>query len=227
MCKLIMLSLMSFQLLANTVYEFKGQAKKKDGSIAYDETHRITFTDDKKILLTETTYFKDGKKIAYLYNNYENHPYVPVHKFEDYRFDYSYGIRKDKKNMVMYNKEKDKDEKTDEFDIEKNSISSQGFNTYLSGKLDKVKNKEVFDFLIPGKMTRVDFKVKKKKKENKIRFILEADSFFIRLLAPTMTIDYSLDGKIRYYEGPSNLPDENEESQNVKITYQYPDESKS
>lgn len=224
MLKLLSLLFFITHIYANTTYEFKGQAKKKDGSVSYDETHKITFTDGGKILLTETTYFKDGKKIAYLYNNYENHPYVPVHKFEDYRFNYSYGIKvKDAKKYIMYNKDK-KDEKTEGFEINKNSISSQGFNTYLSKKLNKVENDEVFDFIIPGKMTRVDFRVKKKSKDDKIRFILEADSFFIRLLAPKMTIDYSKDGKIRYYNGPSNLPDENEESQNVEITYQYPDE---
>lgn len=221
----IVLNFFCLQLFANTVFEFKGQAKLKDGSIAYDETHKITFNDDKNILLTETTYFKDGKKIAYLYNNYEKHPYVPIHYIEDYRFDYTYGIKMKGKKAIMYKEDKGNKE-SEGIDLEDNSISSQGFNTYLSSKLDKIKDGEVFDFILPGKMTRVDFKVKKNKNNKTFRFTLEADSFFIRLLAPKMTIEYSDDGRIRYYKGPSNLPDAKEESQNVTITYQYPDEVK-
>lgn len=220
----LILTILSINTLwANTVYEFKGKAIRENGELAYNETHKITFSDEKKILLTETTYYKDGKKIAYLYNNYENHPYVPKHKFEDFRFDYDYGIRLKDKTYVMFNNDGE-NKKTEEIELNKNSISSQGFNTYLSSKLNEIEDDEVFDFIIPGKMTRVNFRVKKKSKNELTRFILEADSFFIRLLAPKMTIDYSKDGKIRYYKGPSNLPDENEESQNVEISYQYPDE---
>lgn len=206
------------------VFEFSGKAIKENGELAYNEKHKITFTDDNKILLTETTYFYDGKKIAYLYNNYEQNPYAPEHKFEDYRFNYDYGMElKDDKAIIFYNEDDTK--KKEKIELKKNSISSQGFNTYLSSKLSKVKQGEVFDFIIPGKMTRVDFKVEYKEDKDRIKFKLEADSFFIRLLAPKMIIEYSKDGRIRYYKGPSNLPDNKEKSQNVEITYQYPDEA--
>lgn len=221
---IILLCLFAFQVQAEQVLEFKGLAKLEDGSVAYDETHKVIRNDDGKLISTETTYYKDGKKIANLYNNYENHPYVAVHKFEDFRFNYSYGIRKDGNKWLMYSKEKDEKEETEEFSLESNSIASQGFNAYLAGKYDNVQNKEVFDFVLPGKLTRVDFKVNKEKKGDMLRFILEADSFFIRLLAPTMIIDYSKDGRIRFYKGPSNISNAKEKSQKVEITYKYPDE---
>lgn len=212
-------------ILANQVQEFKGLAKNEKGQVVYDETHRIVKSDEGKLISTETTYYKNGNKIAYLYNNYENHPYVAVHKFEDYRFNFSYGLKKENGKWLMFNQEKGEGVETKEFELESNSIASQGFNAYLSGKYNGVKNEEVFDFILPGKLTRVDFKVNKKKVGENLRFILEADSFFIRLLAPTMTIDYSKDGRIRYYKGPSNLSDDKQESQKVEITYQYPDET--
>ena len=220
------LFLVSFQLHAQSVFEFKGQAKKEDGSIAYDETHKITTNKDNKVVSTETTYFKDGKKIAYLFNSYLDHPYVATHKFEDYRFGYSYGLKKENGKWIMYNQEKGESAEQEEFSIKSNSIASQGFNAYLGQKYSKVQNEEVFDFILPGKLTRVDFKVNKEKSGNYLRFTLEADSFFIRLLAPTMVIDFSKDGRIRLYKGPSNIPDEKEKSQKVVITYQYPDEVK-
>lgn len=211
---------------ANKVLEFNGVAKDQEGKVRYNETHKVIRTDDGKLVSTETTYFSDGKKIAYLYNNYEKHPFVAAHRFEDYRFNYSYGLKKENGKWLMFNQEKGQEIEKKEFELEANSIASQGFNAYLSGKFDAVKNNEVFDFILPGKMTRVDFKVNKRKLGEKIRFVLEADSFFIRLLAPTMTIDYSKDGRIRYYKGPSNLVDEKQKSQKVEISYQYSDESK-
>jgi len=223
--RFIFLILLFHQSLIASVFEFKGKAIDDNGKVAYNEEHKVTFNDTGKILLTETTYFYEGKKIAYLYNNYENHPYVPTHKFEDFRFNYDYGLKftDDKKKVVMYYNDKE-DKKKEEIELEKNSFSSQGFNTYFSQNLAEVKDGKVFDFIIPGKMTRVDFKVSPKKKDKLYRFILEADSFFIRLLAPTMTIDYSADGRIRYYKGPSNLPAKDEGVLNVEITYQYADE---
>lgn len=224
--RLICLFFLTFPMFAfaDQVLEFKGHAKNEKGQVAYDETHKVVKTDEGKLISTETTYFKNGKKIAYLYNNYESHPYVAVHKFEDYRFNYSYGLKKENGKWLMFNQEKGEGVETKEFELESNSIASQGFNAYLSGKYDGVKKEEVFDFILPGKLTRVDFKVNKQKVGEKLRFVLEADSFFIRLLAPTMTIDYSKDRRIRYYKGPSNLSDDKQESQKVEITYQYPDE---
>ena len=221
--KFILIALICISSYAK-VFEFTGKAIKDNGKLAYNENHKITYSEYGKILLTETTYFYEGKKIAYLYNNYEDNPYAPTHKFEDYRYNYDYGMNLEgNKALMFYNEGKDK--KKEKIKLNKNSISSQGFNTYLSSKLAKVEQGEVFDFIIPGKMTRVDFKVNYKEKDNRIRFMLEADSFFIRLLAPKMLIEYSKDGRIRYYKGPSNLPDNAEKSQNVEITYQYPDEN--
>jgi hypothetical protein len=221
--KFICLLLVSVSLYGK-VFEFKGKALKENGKLAYNEEHKITYTDEGKILLTETTYFYDGKKIAYLYNNYSENAFAPTHKFEDYRFDYNYGMDvKGNKAKMFYNEGDEK--KKDKIELRKNSISSQGFNTYLSSKLSKVEQDEVFDFIIPGKMTRVDFKVNYEDSEDEIKFILKADSFFIRLLAPKMVIKYSKDGRIRYYNGPSNLPDNKEKNQKVEITYQYPDEA--
>ena len=228
-CLLILSYLLSANLLARVQYS-SGTAYNQYGRIVYKEKHTITYKDN-QIITLETQYFDlKGKNFAYLKSDFTKNIGVPTYEFLDRRFGRADGTRlaPDARSVLVYGQQnKNEAKRSKDFPVTKDLITGQGLYAYLKTHLKELcikKESTDIKFLIPMKRTYYDFRIKVKKlTTDKVKFRVEIDNFFARLIAPSLDITYDRNNaNLLVFEGPSNILDEKEKMRKVKIVYEYP-----
>lgn len=208
----------------------KGTAYNQYGRIVYTEKHTITY-DQNRIVALETQYYDlKGKNFAYLKSDFSKNIGVPTYEFLDRRFGRADGTKlsDDGKSVQVYGQQNSKDKKkTKTFKVTKDLITGQGLYAYLKVNLARLANNkkpEDIKFLIPMKRDSYDFRIKVKQKDgDKVKFRVEINNFFARLIAPSLDITYDQkNANLLVFEGPSNILDEKQKMRKVKIVYEYP-----
>lgn len=224
------MSLFSISLKAQQTIEFKGIAKIKN-EISYVEKHKLQMNKDGEVLIADTTYeSSDGKLLAKMSSDFSSSLTAPAHFIENLIDGNRHGIRYENSELVLFNQDKDKKEETKKVSQKNKDIKfvgCQGLNYFILQNLDDViaKKKIKVRFLIPGLLDYYDFELEYKKQDDSgnVDFELHADSFFIRLFAPTFYLTYNKNTKrLISFDGLSNIKDpKSNKLQVVKINYEY------
>lgn len=212
--------------------EVTGTATSND-KIVYIEKHKVEYSDDGKLLKAETRYeSSEGKLLALLKSDFTSSLTVPDHIVEDFRSGDIEGLRRENGKLVLFDKEKDKPERTrvlDEKEEDKRIlVGCQGLNYYLLGKLDSSEPiKELpLRFLIPGKLDFYDFDMREIPQSDKgiAEFEISIKNWFLRIFAPKLLAKYDRSTKrLVWYQGLSNIKNDKGENQSVTIEYKYSD----
>jgi hypothetical protein len=223
-------ALFSTGLKAQQVVEFKGIAKMKN-DILYVEKHKLQLDKDGKILTADTSYeSSDGKLLAKMSSDFSTSLTAPAHFIENLTDGNRHGIRYENSELVLFNQDKDKKEEIKKVSQKSKDIKfvgCQGLNYFILQNLEDVisKKKIKVRFLIPGLLDYYDFELEYKKQDESgtVDFELHADSFFIRLFAPTFYLTYNKNTKrLISFDGLSNIKDpKSNKLQVVKISYEY------
>jgi hypothetical protein len=225
-----MLSLVLFATLsllqAKTTIHY-GDATK-NGKIVYIEKHEIEEDDMGKVLKAKTSYLREDQSvIATLQSDFSMSLTNAQHEMLDMRNGHSYGVRWENGTAIMWDKKKDDKERTEKitanFAEGKLIIGGQGLHYYMRDKLSELKNKKfAIAILIPGKLDWYSFLVEYQGEEaGLLKFVIKAQSAFLRLFAPKLEVWYSPDGKLQRYKGLSNLSDDKGGNQSVEIKYRF------
>lgn len=212
------------------IEEFSGIAKINE-KVAYTEKHRVEYFDDGKIQNAETRYESpEGKLIALLKSDFSQSVTVPDHVVEDFRSGNVQGLRRENGKIVLFDKEKNKSERTRvlvDKDAEKRIlVGCQGLNYYLLSRLDGTDTIQSLPlrFLIPGELDYFDFDMKEIPQSNKnlAEFEISVKSWFLRIFAPKLLVKYDRKTKrLIWYQGLSNIKNDKGENQSVTIEYLY------
>ena len=224
------LALLPSLTLASVKYHL-GTATK-EGKPVYTEKHAVTWDDATgEVLEANTEYINnDGKTIATLKSDFRPSITNPAHEMNDLRDDRRYGVRYEGEQAIMWDKKKDEKERSEKlkkgFADDRTVIGSQGLHYYMRTRLTEYHKKKLnIALLIPGRMDWFGFLVEYKGEKNgRWEYYAKAQSFFLRLFAPSLTVWYTPDGQLLEFVGPSNVNDDKGEIQNVRITYEYPAE---
>ncbi len=102
-------------------------------------------------------------------------------------------------------------------------IGGQGLHYYMRTRLAEFAKKDTaIAILIPGKLDWYSFLVTPAGEDKGLKkFVIKAQSAFLRLFAPKLEVWYAEDGKLMRYRGLSNLPDAKGGNQQVEIKYEY------
>lgn len=220
------------QLALAVVRVHQGTATK-EGKVVYTETHTVTW-DDKtgEVLEALTEYVNpEGKPLATLKSDFRPSITNPAHEMVDHRDGRRYGVRYEGTQPIMWDQKKGEKERTEKVDVKdldgRLPIGSQGLHYYMRTRLKEYQDKKLnIALLIPGKLDWFGFLVEYKgEKKGRWEYYAKAQSFFLRMFAPSLTVWYTPDGQLMEFEGPSNVNDDKGDIQNVKIVYQYPAES--
>lgn len=201
----------------------------KDGKPIYTEKHTVTWDDASGEVLEATTEYlnNDGKLIATLKSDFRPSLTNPAHEMHDLRDDRRYGVRYEGDQAIMWDwmkGEKIRSEKLKKgFAGDRIVIGSQGLHYYMRTRLkDYQKKKLAIALLIPGKMDWFGFLVEYKgEKDGRWEYYAKAQSFFLRLFAPSLSVWYTPGGELLEFEGPSNINDDKGDIQSVRIRYDY------
>lgn len=213
-----------------SIIQYQGIAKDGD-KIVYVEHHTVEYNEAGKLLKATTIYVSPTQKpIAELKSDFTSSLTVPTHITTDMRTGEIQGLRREDNKVTMYFKEKDKPEKTRVLTSgdEENRIlvGCQGLNYYLLENLSLVDPEKTLPlrFLIPGKLDYYDFDMKQitEPQGDIIEFEIKVKNWFLKLFAPTLRVKYDRKQKhIVWYEGISNIKDDNDKNQKVTINYVY------
>jgi hypothetical protein len=213
---------------ANVVH-YKGIAKNGDRT-AYIEQHTVEYSDAGKLIKATTEYVSPtGKPIAELKSDFTSSLTIPSHVTKDMRTEEIQGLRREGNKVVMYFKDKDKPEESrvlsSDDEDDRILVGCQGLNYYLLGNLSSFDPEKTLPlrFLIPGKLDYYDFDMKQVGQQGDIvEFEIKVKNWFLKLFAPSLRVKYDRKQKhIVWYEGISNIKDDDGGNQKVTINYVY------
>lgn len=210
---------------------FQGIARNERGEIAYIEEHRMVYENGRP-QRNETRYRDaDGQEIAVLTSNFTANPYVPNYAFEDRRFGRQDGTFVDGSWVKIYGRtDQSAPVQQDMVRLRDDMVTGQGLHMYLRDHLDALAEGDAIQqvrFLVPLEGRDFTFRIRRldaPAESGTVAFAIEADSWFLRLFAPTLEVRYDRDSRrLLSYRGASNLLGADRDVQNVTITYRYPD----
>ena len=210
---------------------FQGIARNERGEIAYIEEHRMVYENGRP--QRNETRFRDadGQEIAVLTSNFTANPYVPNYAFEDRRFGRQDGTFVDGSWVKIYGRtDQSAPVQQDMVRLRDDMVTGQGLHMYLRDHLDALAEGDAIQqvrFLVPLEGRDFTFRIRRldaPAESGTVAFAIEADSWFLRLFAPTLEVRYDRDSRrLLSYRGASNLLGADRDVQNVTITYRYPD----
>lgn len=209
---------------------FQGIARDERGEIAYIEEHRMIYENGRP--RRNETRYRDasGKEIAVLTSNFADHPYVPSYTFEDHRFGRQDGTFVDGPWVKVYGRaDQNAPVQQDMVRLKDGMVTGQGLHVYLRDHLDELAEGDAVKqvrFLVPLEGRDYTFRIRRSSapaEPGTLAFSIEADSWFLRLLAPKLEVRYDRESRrLLSYRGASNLLGADQGAQNVTITYRYP-----
>jgi len=215
---------------AETHETFIGEAREK-GVLVYTEKHSVTKNANGQPVEAVTNYVSpDGKVLGVLRSNFKDSLNLPEHTFEDERTKAKYGIRRSGTKVEMFSQEGNEPEKTKVLEnddaTERLQVGCQGFNYYLFGKVDQIKEKKYLPvlFMIPGELSSYKFELEfiKDNPDQTVDFTVKIESWFLRLFAPKLEFRYDRKiNRIVWYKGLSNIKNDKGKLMDVVIDYKY------
>ncbi len=209
---------------------FTGEAKE-NGKLVYTENHDVTFNDDGGVSTAQTTYTDpDGKVLGILKSDFRKSLSMPEHIFKDERTKGIYGIRREGDKVVLFNQDSGKKEENKELasegDKDRLQVGCQGFNYYLKGKIDGLKEAKTQPvlFMVPGELSTYKFVLyfEKESSDQIVDFKVKIENWILRIFAPQLEFKYDRKiDRIVWYKGISNIKNDKGKTMNVTIDYKY------
>lgn len=221
---LLLVLLFPFEAFAQeTEVVYWGEARDDQGNVVYREKHITNYVDGRT--KRSLTLYEDptGQEIASLESDYTLSLAMPTYVFKDYQRDYEEGLRFRDGDYYIFNKSSKDGEKEKRLKDPASVFSCQGWHYYVVENLDRIEGGDVFKIklIFPNKLRGYDFKIEKVSSEgDTVRVKVKFANWLVSWAVPQLDLLYSKkERKLTEYRGVSNIFDENEDLQEVKITY--------
>lgn len=232
-CLILMLSLPAAASV--TVH---GEARSLgEDQLLYTEDHLISENQH------EVSYrFPDGKLLADKNMHYQQGFQTPSFELYDYRFGRLSGSKWEEGKWLLWQQQESGDRKEKRFEHTGDLVIDSGFNYLVAEHYDELANGKTleFTFAITDPPMGIDMKIGRVPCEElsfednkKPHLCLKSVSRnpLLRWFVPDIYLAYIKDTRMAtpllvLYQGPSNLPDDADKGQNVRIEYRYQLENK-
>ena len=223
----LMMLILSLKVYAET--QVFNSVARVDGKIAYLESHTVIYNGS--LPTSSLTVFFDlsGKKIGIMRSDFTPNFATPSYILRDYRYQIIKGLRWSKENVETFTREKSSPRFVRKFpnNSQQVRIAGPGLVFFIAANLDKLISKKIFDFqyIIPGRIEAFDFYIKLIAHNSEVaEFEVKMNSWPMRFFSPALKLIYSIQKKrLIFYEGPSNLRDDDGKMMNVDIKFEYKD----
>ena len=206
---------------------FTGTARGSDGAVLYREEHEVRLAGD-RLLSAVTVYLAPtGRPIATLRTEFAADPFAPAYVFDDLRSGDTDSVARTPEGFVLRAGKRSRTLSLAP-DGTRRVAAGQGLDRLLRARLDDLVRGESLDlsYVIPSRLDAYDLRVRAVdagRSLEPVRVRVEFSSWILRLLAPTLEVDYDRSTRrLLRYRGPSNLSDDRGENLEVEITYAYP-----
>jgi hypothetical protein len=209
------------------VERFTGVARGTDGRLQYVETHEVRY-DGERVLDAVTTYRDPaGEVLAVLRSDYAVDPFAPSYRFEDLRTGRFEAVEVGPDGAVLVAGRR-------RVPVARPApgrpplVAGQGLDRLVRHRLDGLRSGQGLSvaFALPSRHDTYEFRLRALPApgdDTTIEVRIEAASWILRLLAPSMDCEYdAVTRRLLRYRGPSNLEGEGGQHPVVEITYAYP-----
>ena len=197
------------------------------GLLVYEERHLETLQSG-KVVSTEVHYLDaQGRPFADKRVEFVGNPYVPEFELENGRTGHMERVRRlDSGEIQVRFREEDADRLREaRLPVPQDALADAGFDRFVETHWDELMSGAtlVRRFLVPSRLEFMDLRIRRSGEDaDRVHFVMEFDSFLIRLLVPSIEVSYDRETRrLRHYEGVSNLRDENGENMRVRIEFDY------
>ncbi|MGW8320748.1 MAG: hypothetical protein ACWGSD_04270 [Thermodesulfobacteriota bacterium] len=200
-----------------------GEARDDQGTLVYREKHITNYVDGKT--KKSLTIYEDptGREIATLESDYTLSLEMPTYVFKDLRRNYEEGLRFRDGDYYIFSKDSKHGEKEKRLNNPASVFSCQGWHYYVVENLERLERGDVFKIklIFPNKLRAYDFKIEKVDSEgDTVRVKVKFANWLVSWAVPQLDLLYSKkERKLIDYRGVSNIFDENDDLQEVHITY--------
>ena len=200
-----------------------GEARDEKGQVVYREKHITNYVDGKT--KRSLTIYEDpsGREIATLESDYTLSLAMPTYVFKDFERDYEEGLRFRDGDYYIFSRDSKEGEQEKRLKSAASVFSCQGWHYYVVENLDRIERGEVFKvkLIFPNKLRAYDFKIQKVSSEgDTVRVKVKFANWLVSWAVPQLDLLYSkTERKLTRYNGVSNIFDENDDLQEVTITY--------
>ena len=224
----------------------KGEARFKDGSFAYAETHTLVSREGR--LESLTTEYRGAKPavvevrgpadeaqresspssapvIAKMRHTFLAPGYLPDYQYEDLRNNVTHRLTVDResKKISLYRKIAD-EEKSATLDFESGMATGQGVYFWIVANLDTIlkREKPSVKFVVPGILDAFPFRAQLVKSDAvKHTIKIELQNWLMNLFLSRLEFDVDAKtNQLLAYRGTSNVADEKGKYRDVVITYE-------
>jgi hypothetical protein len=230
MIKIFIYFLFIFSIYSETL-QYYGEAVDLKTNLKIYNDHYTETIENGKLVNSIVEYRNlSGKIIAKKTINFKKNKNFPDFKHEIFTDGYIEGGELvGNKYKLFHRKNKNSEMEEKLIDIKNNSTSDDGLNEFIKDNLDVfVKDEKMnFTFYIPYQLDYFSFTVKKTRiarfdDKRAISLKVEIDNSFLKNFINPSYMVYDLDTKrIIYYEGVSNINNENGRSYFIRHTYFY------
>jgi hypothetical protein len=205
---------------------FVGDALDRDGRLRYREFHE--FAPAAPSGFRSVTVYRDaeGREIGRMEADYSTYRFAPHYRMVDLRHDSEQVVRREGNRVFVFDREGDRT-RTAELTVRpgRDLIVGPGFNEFIRANWDALLTGGVIacDFAHAGRRQIIGFRIRHdagRSTARTARFRVEVDNAFLRLLAPSLQVEYDrVTRQLASYEGPSNLHDDEGRPQHVVIRF--------
>ena len=198
------------------------------GNIVYREYHDITeqqhtvryVSQDEKLIASKDIFYSHG------FN-------TPEYELHDKRFERRTGSQWQDGHFIVFRTEKSEKPHQKKITPEKNTVIDAGFDHFIRENWNALVNGEVlpFSFVVADPLVILNMNIEEvdaehtaiKQHSNQYRyFFAHSRNRLIGWAIPDIHLAYDSNSHLlQLYQGPSNLTDQHDKSQNVLIRYEY------
>lgn len=210
--------------------KYSSVAQSKSGTTVYQERHEVVFLD-RRVQKANTQYFDpSGRLMGVMSSDFSSKVTIPDYEYYDLRTGLSHGIRLAGDKMTMWRKGRDGKIESSyffegKFPKEALLVGCQGLHYYLIENLDLVRERGTIPiiYFMPGKLDYYKFTLRMDREDEEYIYLkVSIVNFILRLFTSSLDLKYrKSDRRFVQYSGLSNITDNKDQMQNVRIDYKY------
>lgn len=215
---------------------------RNSGALLYQERHTETYANGEMTADTVQYIDPQGHIFGQKQVDFSRDPFVPEFQLDNTRTGHVEGLTRIAVDslQVRFREHADEALRQQQLDLPRDAIADAGFDRFIEsqwGHLIAGKTL-VRKFLVPSRLEFMDWRIRRsdnvredtphdakrgdQRARRTVRFALEIDSAFLRLVVPPIVVIYDRDTRrLMRYEGLSNLRDDSGENHSVRIEFEY------
>jgi hypothetical protein len=218
--------LMPSTLASAEIQTVIGRAYNDNGELEYLEQHSVQYDNDRIVAIKTVFLNPEFELIGELVSDFSKGPQHGRYSFADHRHQYRDGAQVTMDRIKLYHRESPEHAlKTKVLPLTNNQLFGPGLNMFILANIDAIVGGEKFrmKLVLPSKLDHYNVCIRKTRvNQERVHIRIEMESWFLKLFAPHLDLQYDLESKrLLHYSGISLIANARGDNFHVSVSYDY------